>query len=620
MDTYLISVSLGPVQSLIAAARKTRDLWCGSWLLSEASRAAARVLHEAQPGCLIFPCPDEPADALAPRPRPVDEANIANVLRAQILADDPSAVRALAQAAREAAEDRLRDLCAQARAEVPKLPIHVDLWDAQTRDILECFAGWVRVDDGYANASRRLGATLAARKSTRDCSPAATRADGKGVGIPKSSLDGARESVIDLTRQQRSDTRYKTVLRQLGLAVGEHLDALGVAKRRAGIVEQFTAYSRIAADPWIERLSNREKAGLSQAYEELRRLGLATGVSGNGDVYKALPYDAQCLFEFRLDNALTQADADSDDKRALKQLRRVLIKICDSRRSDGEKIGAPVPYAAILKADGDRMGELLSAAQSPEQSRLISKALHGFATSVRGLVRNHRGHAIYAGGDDVLALVPLPGAIPCAKALATAFEQAMSGPAQALLGRDSGRAPTLSVGIGVGHLMEPLGALRARADAAEHDAKGNNLAAAAQRNAVAVRLGIRSGGELTWRARWADEHGNATSALADMQTFVNAFRDGLLPSRIPYDLRAIGGQLAWLDDANLRAADDMRRAEVQRTLDRARTDGGGKTISAELRQLLAEQAATLGLRRLADQLIIARWLSARSASELGITE
>ena len=60
MERFLVTLSLGPVQSLIGAARRTRDLWCGSWLLSEAARAAARILHQRQPGCLIFPCPEDP--------------------------------------------------------------------------------------------------------------------------------------------------------------------------------------------------------------------------------------------------------------------------------------------------------------------------------------------------------------------------------------------------------------------------------------------------------------------------------------------------------------------------------------------------------------------------------
>ena len=77
MERFLVTLSLGPVQSLIGAARRTRDLWCGSWLLSEAARAAARVLHRRQPGCLIFPCPEDPDTGLEPRDKSGDAANVA---------------------------------------------------------------------------------------------------------------------------------------------------------------------------------------------------------------------------------------------------------------------------------------------------------------------------------------------------------------------------------------------------------------------------------------------------------------------------------------------------------------------------------------------------------------
>ena len=96
MARYLVTLSLGPVQSLIEAARRTRDLWCGSWLLAESAKAAARVLHQQQPGCLIFPCPVDPESELAPQERPGDkEANIANILRAEVDLPDAAAVRAL---------------------------------------------------------------------------------------------------------------------------------------------------------------------------------------------------------------------------------------------------------------------------------------------------------------------------------------------------------------------------------------------------------------------------------------------------------------------------------------------------------------------------------------------
>ena len=39
---YLFLASIGPVQSFIASARRTRDLWFGSMLLSELAKAAAK--------------------------------------------------------------------------------------------------------------------------------------------------------------------------------------------------------------------------------------------------------------------------------------------------------------------------------------------------------------------------------------------------------------------------------------------------------------------------------------------------------------------------------------------------------------------------------------------------
>ena len=43
--SHLLAISVGPVQEFIAAARRTRDLWFGSYLLSEISRAVAKAVE-----------------------------------------------------------------------------------------------------------------------------------------------------------------------------------------------------------------------------------------------------------------------------------------------------------------------------------------------------------------------------------------------------------------------------------------------------------------------------------------------------------------------------------------------------------------------------------------------
>ena len=245
MPRFLITLSLGPVQSLIADARRTRDLWCGSWLLSEAARAAARTLHERHPACLIFPCPDNPDEDLERQDAPREAANIANVLRAEVALANRTAVLALCDEAKRAAALRVEELGERARQQLGS-HVREEVWRAQIDDVVETFAAWVEIaegDDGYYAASERLGATLNARKATRDfqpCSPLTV------AGLPKSSLDGARETVLpDWPAEEPARVR-------LGLSPREQLDALGVIKRLAGDAEQFTALPRIAADSWIQ--------------------------------------------------------------------------------------------------------------------------------------------------------------------------------------------------------------------------------------------------------------------------------------------------------------------------------------------------------------------------------
>ena len=601
MKRFLVALSLGPVQSLIGAARNTRDLWCGSWLLSEAARAAARVFHERQPGCLIFPRLENPDADLEPRDRPGDAANIANVLRAEIAAPDTAAVRILCKETETAARSRLIELGDSARQEMERLrrPAREEVWQAQIDDILEGFAAWAPLAaDGYAAASRRLGEALAARKATRDfcaCKPIAAE------GLPKSSLDGARETV--LPKWPKGDRSR----RKLRLSDGEQLDALGVMKRLAGDSEQFTAWPRIAADPWIRQLAPEQQQRLCAAYEPLVELDLATRTRGNGGIYGALPFDGLLLYPFRLANALSRARDEKDEtaERRLSDLRRCIDRISAERAN----ARAPVPYAAVLKADGDRMGELLSKADSADSACVISSAMRRFASEVRDIVREHRGHAVYAGGDDILAFLPLAQARECSRALADAFRESLGGVAKALDMPENER-PTLSAGLGIGHVMEPMTALRARAEKAERAAKGD--AADTPRNALAIMLGVRSGAELHWRARWSD-----TEAFDALDRMTDAFRRGLLPTRIAYDLRGVDRRLAWLRGDDGDRARGMRSAEVRRVLERARLPGGTEGVSDDLRELIAEWARKQPLRELADTLIVARWLSARSAGDLG---
>src|SRR5690606_36119506 len=76
MTAHLLLITLGPVQDFIAQARRTRDLWYGSHLLSELGRAAARALLDGG-AQLIFPALKAGDPELVACPAPLRDGRMA---------------------------------------------------------------------------------------------------------------------------------------------------------------------------------------------------------------------------------------------------------------------------------------------------------------------------------------------------------------------------------------------------------------------------------------------------------------------------------------------------------------------------------------------------------------
>lgn len=149
------------------------------------------------------------------------------------------------------------------------------------------------------------------------------------------------------------------------------------------------------------------------------------------------------------------------------------------------------PYYAVIAFDGDRMGVKLSGFTKLEEHRTFSGALAEFALCVKDAIdeaSNGQGTLVYAGGDDVLAVVPATCALECAKVLRRKFSE--------IVGPDM----TASSGIAIGHVKEPFQGLVKAAQMAEHRAKNTY-----GRNAVAVTALKRSGETLEWGFRWGDD-------------------------------------------------------------------------------------------------------------------
>jgi CRISPR/Cas system-associated protein Cas10 (large subunit of type III CRISPR-Cas system) len=145
--------------------------------------------------------------------------------------------------------------------------------------------------------------------------------------------------------------------------------------------------------------------------------------------------------------------------------------------------------------------------------------LSNFALHVSGkVVESFDGQLIYAGGDDVLAMLPASHALPCAYAL-RCFFRGESPPEYIGISKGQfelhatgngfvnsgvgyplmmpGTEADVSCGIAIGHCEHPLQALVKEAQAAEKRAKNDY-----ERSAFSISLLKRSGEIIQWGSKW----------------------------------------------------------------------------------------------------------------------
>jgi CRISPR-associated protein Cmr2 len=286
--------------------------------------------------------------------------------------------------------------------------------------------------------------------------------------------------------------------------------------------------------------------------------------------------------------ALLDAAGEIEDEAKARHLRRLVTDTL------GRDAGRLETYYGLLLMDGDRMGAWLAgggeyaisyrqsfhpqvragfdeharsepalqsyAAQkravSPNRHLSISAALNDFSLAVVPHVveQEHLGRVIYAGGDDVMAMLPVADLLPAMQRLRVAyaghdpaheagdfsrdglrlhkgfaFLREGQGRRQRLM-RMMGELATASAGAVVAHHQAPLGAVLRELRVAEARAKG-----AGGRNAFTLTVVKRSGGALTVTAKW----GEPTELLDALRAFLAS--EGV--SR-----RAVYNSLDWIKD------------------------------------------------------------------------
>ena len=494
--------TIGPVQGFVAQARRTRDFWAGSFILSWLSAVAMRSVI-AQGGKVVFPKADEnfldwlEGEGVAKCPR---QGSVPNRFKAEVGNDFDAdkVVDAVQKAWGELAELVFQDL---ARCDIGERTVKI--WNRQVGSFWDI--SWALSDD---EAESDL---LDRRKNWRNYfAPVES-------GVKCSVMEGWQElSGVSLPNKKKLEKFWQPIQEKLkrnldtnDYGVYEHLCAIAFIKRRFSFHFKnlgknkfikmpggwelkgwdlsfgIPSVSLLAAVPWLKYVINHidvdllgrlvqlaNELGGGGSSEEVPIKCVSEAFDGFG--FQLKTSDGDVFFENELGNLSKYPERDKVD-RMLKVLGEIGIK--------------PSPFYAILLMDGDSLGKKMGVLENQGD---ISEALHSFTGKVADVVFRNDGFLVYAGGDDVLAILPVMSALQCAADVRKVYLEAFEGK------NDEVKSSTISAAIEFVHTHTPLTSMLKDA----HDLLDNVAKERTGRDAVAVRVWKRGGMALEWAMRW----------------------------------------------------------------------------------------------------------------------
>lgn len=494
--------TIGPVQDFVRQSRRTRDLWASSFLLSYLSGVALHGAVRGDQKRIVLPRVEK--DDLfgfiaGHRREPPTVGSLPN--RFEIETDDPEADASAAGAALERAWTKIHQ--AVWNEYVAKIAGHgqetKSIFERQVEHFWEI--QWVAGEDDAA-----LKGMLEARKAWRSRLPTLEPGD-KCLVMPQFQELSGWERAQERTKQDHfwEQLKSKNALRDFELRENERLCALALVKRlypkmKTLFPEGFEGIKNwrstvyVGAIPWINEVLEK-KPDETLAYVQALT-AKAPHITHEKPHEKTRP--AQFAFldanYFHVDAVKNPKATFTDERSAVDSKERAEFqKQLKGLYGQQEKdpIGPPASFYALLLMDGDRVGNLLA----ERGGTYVSESLARFTDQVQGIVDKHWGSTVYAGGDDVLAMVPVPNVLECAWELRAAYQGAFAGNPNA----------TTSAGIVLAHIRRPLLEVLDEAHRLLDDvAKDKN-----GRDSLAISL-LRSGDRaLEWTSTWDEEKGQS---------------------------------------------------------------------------------------------------------------
>ena len=196
------------------------------------------------------------------------------------------------------------------------------------------------------------------------------------------------------------------------------------------------------------------------------------------------------------------------------------IKSIADPKAQGNPSWKSEEYYCILNSDGDSMGKFFAACTDSDAARKLSQKSLQYCIKAAEMVLKYKGVPLYAGGDDLLAIVPVTGFDPNAETkeitvfdlinrLNTLFNSHFSEERQNNPGK-----PSISVGLSIQHIKSPLYEGLNRAFDLLHAAKNSSP----RKNGLCVDLQKHSGQSFRFTVRVMSDATLTHNAKGDENT------------------------------------------------------------------------------------------------------
>lgn len=564
--------TIGPVQSFIEAARKTEDLWMGSYILSYLVATAMEKV-QAEGIEIIYPAigSESPFDFWRENFATPSFPNLFLAI------GDGISQNTLEKRAKNAEKSvniefesmAKRTLDEAFKASLPWRGTYIqNIFERQIPGFFDVY--WVITEESgreYGDWYDYTASSLAAVKNCR------TFKQTEEIGR-KCSLDGIHEILHkkedetvddamkwweDFAKRTPKYCRQKEALcavsltKRMGMHFFEKHSKFSQEFKNKDKKPSFPSTSEVATASFKKRIVCKPEA--FEIYRKLCKAVLELRESDDEDAnipkIKPLPkikcplpnnVDGEWLYEETYNDSYLERYYNIDVSKEkgqiehCKDLRNQLVRSLNRE---------PGKYYAAIALDADNMGEVNKNAENREQHQENSKKLIEYSKKARQIVEEeHLGKLTYAGGDDLLALANPKDLLPILKKLRKKFPD----------------FTTMSAGVCIAHNKMPLSNVLRHARDMEKVAKTEG-----GRNALGIALYKHSGNISKVITKW--EYGDL-DVPSISQKLVKLLQNDEISKRFLYTFRDEVTKLIG-DDGDLIVDSDLVDREFKRLIERA---------------------------------------------------